>query len=443
MFKKGKKTDPDNYRPISLLPIFNKIFEKLICIQLKSFLEKYKIYVDFQFGFRADHSTVMALTEMIDNIRCLLDSKHYVIGLFVDFSKAFDTVDHNILLYKLSHYGIRGHAHKFFKSYLTDRKQFTTVNNKNSSMKNICCGVPQGSVLGPVLFLLYINDLSLAIRHGTTRLFADDTSIFTYDKKIDELILKSVEVYKSLFKWCISNRLTINFSKTGFMLFHAKNKPVPPDFNEIEVDDIIISRTTVTKYLGLYVDEKLSWNYHVTQLCKKLTQYFGIFKKVKDKVTPKIVRQLYFAFIYSRINYGIQVYGSCADTLLNKIQTIQNKLLKFFLNLDILHSTNTLHANLEILKVKDIYEVNIIAFVKKCISKECPKIFHNYYVPNQRHQAWNPKLIVPSSRIDMYEVSTKIQGAILWNKLNKTLKDKVHLKCFKKILTKYYVNRYT
>ena len=164
---------------------------------------------------------------------------------------------------------------------------------------------------------------------------------------------------------------------------------------------------------------------------------------MKDKVTPKIVRQLYFAFIYSRINYGIQVYGSCADTLLNKIQTIQNKLLKFFLNLDILHSTNTLHANLEILKVKDIYEVNIIAFVKKCISKECPKIFHNYYVPNQRHQAWNPKLIVPSSRIDMYEVSTKIQGAILWNKLNKTLKDKVHLKCFKKILTKYYVNRYT
>ena len=173
--------DPNDYHPISLLSVFNKIFERLICIQLKSFLEKYKIFVDFQFGFRSDHSTILALTEMIDSVRCLLDSGNYVFGLFVDLSKAFDTVDHKILLHKLSIYGIRGHSNKFFESYLSNRKQITSVNGTNSSLQNIEFGVPQGSVLGPVLFLLYINDLSLAIQDGTARLFADDTSICTYD----------------------------------------------------------------------------------------------------------------------------------------------------------------------------------------------------------------------------------------------------------------------
>ena len=443
LFKKGSKQDPDNYRPISLLPICNKIFERLICIQLKSFLEKYKIYVDFQFGFRPDHSTVMALTEMTDSVRCLLDSGYYVLGLFVDLSKAFDTVDHDILLYKLSQYGIRGHSNNFFRSYLSNRSQYTTINDTNSSKKNITCGVPQGSVLGPVLFLLYVNDLSQAIRHGTARLFADDTNIFTYDKKIDDLIARSIDVYKCLFKWCISNRLTINFSKTCFMLFTTKNKYVPPNFNVIKVDDIIIHRSDVTKYLGLYIDEKLTWKFHVNELCKKLVQYFGIFKRVKDKVTQKLVRQLYFAFIYSRISYGIQVYGSCSNKLLNKVQTLQNGLLKYFLNLKHRYHTNNLHIKLQILKVKDIYEVNILAFVRKCLLHECPDLFHDYYsYQNHRFQATGQKLLVPRTRIVLGSLSLKIQGASLWNNLNMIIKDKMKFKSFKKIITKYYIGRY-
>ena len=215
--------------------------------------------------------------------------------------------------------------------------------------------MPQGSVLGPILFLLYINDLSRTVQEGTARLFADDTSIVTYNKKLENLIERSKIVYRGLFRWCICNRLTINYSKTCFLLFHTKNKRVPHDFNEIKIDDIIISRSRVTNYLGLHIDENLNWNYHINQLCQRLTQFFGVFKRVKDQVTHKLVRQLYFAFIYSRISYGIQVYGGCSDSNMNNIQTIQSKLLKFFLSLDQRNPTNDLHANLKILKVKDIY----------------------------------------------------------------------------------------
>ena len=154
----------------------------------------------FQFGFRQDHSTILALTEITDSIRCFLDNDNYVLGLFVDLSKAFDTVDHSILLYKLSHYGIRGHANKFFQSYLTHRKQFTYINNEKSDIREISCGVPQGSVLGPILFLIYVNDLCHAVGNNIARLFADDTGLFTHGKKLDELIIDSVVMYKRLFK---------------------------------------------------------------------------------------------------------------------------------------------------------------------------------------------------------------------------------------------------
>ena len=145
-------------------------------------------------------------------------------GLFVDLSKAFDTVDHEILLYKLHHYGIRGHANTFFRSYLTGRKQFTIVNSEKSNTRSIDCGVPQGSVLGPILFLIYINDICNAVGDNISRLFADDTGLFTHDKNLDSLINVSKEKYKILFDWCLDNRLTINYSKTSFIIFRTRIK---------------------------------------------------------------------------------------------------------------------------------------------------------------------------------------------------------------------------
>ena len=180
------------------------------------------IIFKYQFAFQEKLSTTLALIETIDSIRCLLDQGNYVLGTFIDLTKAFDTVDHEILLHKLSIYGIRGHANLFLRSYLCGRSQYTIVNKKESEVNNINYGVPQGSVLGPIFFLIYINDIYLAVNENNIRLFADDTALFTSNKIFNDLIKESKEQFQKLYQWCLSNKLTINIKKTCLSYFIQK-----------------------------------------------------------------------------------------------------------------------------------------------------------------------------------------------------------------------------
>ena len=226
--------------------------------------------------------------------------------------------------------------------------QFTVVNGATSKMKNITCGVPHGSVLGPVLFLLYINDLHRVLEDENTRLFADDTSLYDYNRDIKQLVSAAKAKIKKLYCWCVCNKLTINASKTNFILFHTRNKAAYPELTEISTDVMTIKRVKCTKYLGLFIDENLNWHQHVDFLCKDLVKYFGIFNNVKYFVTQRMARQLYFAFIFSRINYGISVYGTCSPTYINKLQIIQNKLIILLLKLGFRTSTDYIHKRLSI-----------------------------------------------------------------------------------------------
>ena len=237
--------------------------------------------------------------------------------MFIDLTKAFDTVDHNTLLYKLDHYGIRGHAHKFCKSYLYKRQQYVVINGIQSESNTVSCVVPQGSVLGPLLFLLHVNDMHRAVGKGLIR---------------------------NLYVWCVQNKLTINSEKTCFMIFHVKNTRIPLNIVVLEIPDIDVNmqRSRSCKYLGVIVDECLSWQDHVSHVTNSLLKYFGIFNRLITFVSMKIARQLYFAFVFSRIKCRIEVYGNCSDTLCSKLQTMQNKLLKLLLHLDFFFfSSNT------------------------------------------------------------------------------------------------------
>ena len=295
-----------------------------------------------QYGFRKLYSTAMALIEITDNMKRLLDERNYVIGIFIDFKKAFDTVDHEIMLRKLDCYGIRGHANIFFRSYQINRRQFTVANGVQSDIGFVKCGVPQGSVLGPFFFLLYIIDIYSAVGCNAVRLFADGTSLLSYGLNLNDVIIEAKKLFDKLYHWCVANKLSIKSNNTNFALFHMKNKPVPNDFDSIQTNHMTIGRAKTVNYLGLIIEENLYWNAHVDFVCASLVKYVGIFNHIKSFITSRIARQLYFAFTNSRISYGIEVYGYCADEHLSKLQTLQNKLVKLMLKLDRRTSTKSI-----------------------------------------------------------------------------------------------------
>ena len=211
--KKGEKDDVNNYRPISLLTSISKILERIVYIRTERFLKTCDIFSKFQFGFRENHSTTHALLTLIDKVTHALDTFSHTIGIFLDFSKAFDTINHEILLAKLSHYGIRGKALEWFTSYLSNRSQFVHVNGFNSQKKTITCGVPQGSLLGPLLFVIYINDFHRSSEKLSFILFADDSNLF-FSHPDPNILARTVnEELKKVIQWIYANKLSLNIQK--------------------------------------------------------------------------------------------------------------------------------------------------------------------------------------------------------------------------------------
>ena len=266
--KDGSTQNLNNYRPISLLSIFDKIIEKLMHKRVYSFLTEHNILFHNQFGFRRNNSTTYALLQITEMIKESIDNHKYGCGIFIDLRKAFDTVNHDILLSKLEHYGIRGTALKWFKSYLSNRKQYVFHNGESSNLMDITCGVPQGSVLGPLLFLLYINDLPNISKVLDFYLFADDTNIYCEANTLQELQFIINRELKELRTWLIVNRLSLNIDKTNFVIFHPYNKPLKQRIT-LKLHKNAISEKESVKYLGIMIDSSLTWKTHIDKISKK------------------------------------------------------------------------------------------------------------------------------------------------------------------------------
>ena len=271
--KKGSPTDPSSYRPISLLSVFSKIFEKLMHKRLCDFLDK------------------------LPAIRNTVHNQKYGCGVFIDLNKAFDTVNHSILLRKLEHYGIRGVALDWFISYLSGRKQYVSVNGHISGYCEITCGVPQGSVLGPLLFLIYINDLPSVSKSLAFYLLADDTNI--YFEASDLFILQKVlnRELRHVKKWLDANKLSVNIDKTNFAVFHSParklTEPIVLKFGRKK-----ISRTDHVRFLGVLLDQTLGWKPHLVELSKRLSRSVGIFYKLRHYVPADTLKTVYYALFY-------------------------------------------------------------------------------------------------------------------------------------------------
>ena len=414
LHKELKKILVDNYRPISLLNCFSKLFERLVHKQVIGFLHKHALLYQYQFGFRENHSTTLALIEIIDGIKNNIDKGDITIGTYLDLNKAFDTVNHPILFEKLKHYGIRGMALAFFRSYLSNRKQYVSCNNTASYISTVEYGVPQGSVLGPLLFIVYVNDIVNAVNGVNIRLFADDTALFIHGKDVETIYNKMRDCLIRMSEWFKCTRLTLHLNKTSYSIFHGPKKKISRMYDKMSIDDSVILRENKVKYLGLIIDETLSWQGHIDYIIASLSKFYGIFNKIKHMVPKKHKLTIYNAYVLSKICYGIEIYGSVNKTQSKRLQVVSNKLLKILFCRSPLHSTNQLHKGLDILQVIDVYKASVLKFVSLCLPKIPLPMFKDYYQSRRNMHDRNLRdfnvLHVPEGYSAMALSSTKKSG---------------------------------
>ena len=373
IFKKGSRLLVSNYRPISLLSNLNKILEKIVHTRLYKFLEDSQCIYSLQFGFRKKHSTSHALIDITETIRQALDNKKFVCGIFVDLQKAFNTVNHDILIAKLEHYGIRGNANNWFSSYLNNRTQFVSILGFDSSTKPISHGVPQGSVLGPLLFLIYINDLHLAIKNSKVYHFADDTNLLNIGKSAKQMQKYVNADLKILYHWLLANKISLNCDKTEIIFFHKPGEK-PPNL-KIKMNGHRIYPSKYIKYLGVFLDETLNGGFHCKTLVKKLKRSNGMLCKARHYIQTDDLKTLYFAIFSSHLMYGCQIWGQKTTVYNQKIFKLQNRALRIISFADFKADSKPLYSNLKILMLKDQIVMQNCLFVHDALKKYLPLVF--------------------------------------------------------------------
>ena len=443
IFKANESNLFENYRPISVLTCFSKLLEKLMYKRFYNYVEKHQILSEHQFGFRSNRSTEHAILELSNKISKAIDKGEYTIGVFLDLSKAFDTVNHGILLKKLQHYGIRGICLQWFTNYLQERTQIVKFKQYRSAEMNVMTGVPQGSILGPLLFLIYINDIENCSNIFSFILYADDTNALYSNSSLNTLVNIIQKEMNKIVEWLNANKLSINTSKTKFIIFKSKNKFLPQQIT-FELNDHIIKQASYVKFLGVIIDQDFTWKNHISLVLKNIIKFTGLIAKLRHFTNKNTLKLAYYALVYPYLTYGNIVWGNTYPTRLQKLLNVQKKivrLINFKSYMD--HS----EPSFKYLKILNIYQINdylcSLFMFRFNYCQNMPDLFDDYFKQNNalhKHNTRNStKLHMSYNRTNYRTYTIFHKGVLIWNVLNEEIKNTKTYYSFKKKAKFHYL----
>ncbi len=445
LHKKNSKLEAGNYRPVSILVILSKTLERVIYDQLEAYLNSKNLLYQFQSGFRSSFSTDTCLIHLTDYIKKEMDNGNITGMVLLDLQKAFDTVDHDIMCNKLSAIGSNDKTVSWFKSYLTGRSQMVRVNNVDSSDREITCGVPQGSILGPLLFLIYVNDMEMAVKCKLL-LYADDSALLVSGKEIDVIQKELSNNLQSVHHWLVDNKLSLHLGKTEAILFGSKRK-IKNAKIEVTCNSIPIKQQASVKYLGMTIDQNLSGDKVANSVISKCNGRLKFLYRNKQCLDRNARKTLCNALIQSHFDYACSCwYTSLTVKLKNKLQVCQNKMVRFILSMD---ARSHVGAH-EITRINWVDVESRVKFLKlnhmfKILHNKAPKYMQKDFENCQKSHRYNTRSSQLSYDVPQFkstgQTTFMYSGIKIWNDIPPFIQNASTINNYKKLVKSHLKNQ--
>ena len=432
LYKKDDVTDKQNYRPISLLSVPGKLMETAVSRTITTHLSDHNLGNSHQWAYKKGHSTELLLVKMVDDWRCALD-KNLIVGIvFVDFRKAFDSIPHDVLLHKLQVVGVAGNLWSWIKDYLADRSLVTIVNGVKSDALPVRFGVPQGSVLGPILFSLFCNDLPDIAHDGDSEIhmYADDTTIYVSAPSPDMVAALLNDTLNKFYTWCCRNRILPHPGKTECMIL-MRGRFIGP-MQAIKIGENVVNQVKSTRCLGVELDNELNWKIHVAELMKSYTQKLNLLRSLY--FLPTTIRaDFYIKIILPSVSYALILWGSCGKTLFDELERIHVRAAKIIYGLDWYTPSDKVLAHANWFSLYDLYKLRLLLLAHKCSYGTAPVSIQKFFKKYVCKYNLRRKLTfeVPLSKTELRRKSTCSKSISFWNSLDTQTRELSSTNCFK------------
>lgn len=421
--------------------MINKVVERCIYNRINQFLNRNKFFYRLQYGFRKGMGTKTATTNIINRILCELDDRKSVAGIFMDLSKAFDCVPQDMLLFKMERAGIRGAALALMQDYFRLRKIVVEVDGELSDEREVTIGVGQGSIIGPLLYLIFVNDIGSLPLKGELSLFADDTAVFYFGQNREQNqahINHDLRVLDSFYR---INKLTMNIPKTQYINFSETGHAASREEGQITMKDTIIRETTTIKYLGLFIDNKLNWKKHTEETAKKISGPIGIIAKLSGFMPTSVLRMIYHSLVHSHLSYLTLLWASAKRVNRRPLEVLQNRAVKKCQKLRMRHNTADAYKRARILPLRGISNMQTLECVITNIREHQDCSRPSFEFPVTTRPRRGPQLLrIPKVKGGYGQASLNHRGATLYNKLPDATRNNIHKQKPKKYMKEYLMN---